>query len=157
MCPTPPASGTRSFSRLTCSIASAESMRMSAADTLSHLDFDAPRLFAELERFSLDPSAFDELEFGLIGMQLDGTVVIYNRLESEFSGIKAQRIMGLNFFTDVAPCTNNYLISGRFETEPELDETIDYVFTLKMRPTRVQLRLLKAEPSQHQFLVVRRR
>ncbi len=130
---------------------------MSAADTLGHLEFDAPRLFAELERLSADPSRFDELEFGLIGMQLDGTIVAYNRVESEFSGIKAQRIIGLNFFTDVAPCTNNYLVSGRYEAESELDETIDYVFTLKMRPTRVQLRLLKAEPSPNQFLVVRRR
>ena len=125
--------------------------------SLEELDFADPGLFAELEAMAADPARFDDLAFGLVGMDADGIVFAYNRFESECAGISAERCIGLNFFTDVAPCTNNYLVAGRFEDESTLDETIDYVFTLKMRPTRVALRMLKSEPSEHQYLAIRRR
>lgn len=124
---------------------------------MTGLEFTDPELFARLEAASADPAVFDDLPFGLVGMDLDGTVFAYNRFEAECAGMSAERCVGLNFFTTIASCTNNYLVSGRFEDETVLDETIDYVFTLKMRPTRVQLRMLKAEPSEHQYLVIRRR
>jgi hypothetical protein len=45
---------------------------------------------------------------------------------------------------------NNFLVAQRFEDAAEsgtaLDDTIDYVLTLRMRPVKVRLRLL-AEPS----------
>jgi photoactive yellow protein len=131
---------------------------MSATEhSLVELEFSDARLLATLEEAFSDPRRFDELGFGLIAMELDGTVAAYNRLEAELSGISPGRCIGLNFFTDVAPCTNNYLVAGRFEDEADLDETIDYVFTLKMHPTRVILRLLKAESAAHQYLAVKRR
>ena len=136
----------------------ADILRMQAAGRhLIDQDFADPNLFASLGASSPDPSGFDDLSFGLVAMLLDGTVVAYNRFESECSGISPERCIGLNFFTDIAPCTNNYLVSGRFENEAVLDETIDYVFTLKMRPTRVQLRMLKAEPFPQQYLAIQRR
>jgi len=61
----------------------------------------------------------------------------------------------LVFFTEVAPCTNNYLVAGRFEEESTLDETIDYTFTVKMRPTQVKLRLLKDDRAERQYLAVK--
>ncbi len=121
------------------------------------LRFSAVDLRAELDRISGDATRFDELAFGLIVMDRDGTVVAYNRVESAYSGIKAARVLGLNFFADVAPCTNNYLVSGRYESESELDETIDYVFTLKMLPSKVRLRLLKDDRFPLQYLAVERR
>jgi len=132
-------------------------MDRSIMQTAAGIQFSAPDLRAELDRISHDLTRFDELSFGLIVMDHDATVLAYNRVESEFSGIKQQRILGLNFFTDVAPCTNNYLVSGRFESESTLDETIDYVFTLKMQPTKVALRMLRDERSPLQYLAVRRR
>ena len=39
---------------------------------------------------------------------------------------------------------NNYLVAQRFIDEPEIDDTIDFVLTLRMRPTPVKLRLLKS-------------
>jgi hypothetical protein len=59
------------------------------------------------------------------------------------------------FFCDIAPCPNNYLVSGRFNAASELDDTIDYVFTVKMRPRPVQLRLLKNERSGRQYVAVK--
>ncbi|MBD5634478.1 MAG: hypothetical protein IAI49_08380 [Candidatus Eremiobacteraeota bacterium] len=120
------------------------------------MDFDVPGLFSELSALGA-PERFDDLPFGLVAMRLDGTITAYNRYESECTGFSAAQCVGLNFFTDVGQCTNNFLVSGRFDEETTLDETIDYVFTLKMRPTRVRLRLLKDEPSPHQFIAIQRR
>jgi photoactive yellow protein len=60
----------------------------------------------------------------------------------------------LNFFTDVAPCTNNYLVAGRFDEPGALDERLDYVFTFRMKPTPVRLRLMRDEGADRQFLAV---
>jgi len=43
---------------------------------------------------------------------------------------------------DVGPCTNNYLVAQRFLDCDELDEQLDYVFTFRMAPTPVRLRML---------------
>ncbi len=122
---------------------------------LSGIEFDTPQLQALLDTLRDDPARYDELAFGLIAMDLDGTVLAYNRVEGQFAGITPERTLGLVFFTDVAPCTNNYLVSGRFDDESNLDETINYTFTVKMRPTPVTLRLLKNDISERQYLAVK--
>ena len=74
----------------------------------------------------------------------------YNAFESKAAGLSLQRVIGNDLFTVVAPCMNNYLVAQRFEDAAEggsrLDATIDYVLTLRMRPTKVKLRLL-AQPG----------
>jgi hypothetical protein len=67
------------------------------------------------------------------------------------------RVLGRHFFSEVAPCTNNYLVATRYEEEPALDEVIPYVFTLRMRPTPVELRLLKQPGAARMYLLVRAR
>jgi photoactive yellow protein len=116
--------------------------------------FDDPALRATLDAMKDEPGAYDRLEFGLVGMLLDGTVVAYNKREAEFAGVDPAHAIGLNFFDDVAPCTNNYLVFGRFDESSELDEIIDYVFTVRMHPLRVRLRLLKDEHAGRQYLAV---
>ena len=111
-------------------------------------------------RLRLDSAAEPEIadaRFGLIAMDRDGRVLAYNRFESELSGLSSERVMGKHVFSAVAPCTNNYLVAQRFESETELDESLDYVFTLKMRPTKVTLRLLKSAASPRMYLLVARR
>lgn len=120
------------------------------------IEFDSAQLWTQLDALHNDPARYDALDFGLVGMDLDGTVVAYNSVEAELAGISADRVLGLVFFTDVAPCTNNYLVAGRFEEESLLDETIDYVFTIKMRPTPVRLRMLRDERLGRQYLAVKR-
>lgn len=117
--------------------------------------FSAPDLLDRLE--GLDAQALDDLPFGVIAMTTDGIVNAYNSAEASLSGLSPSRVIGLHFFTSVAPCTNNYLVAHRFETESALDLTIDYVFTLRMAPTRVHLRLLKDPDASRMYLVVRRR
>jgi hypothetical protein len=47
------------------------------------------------------------------------------------------------------------MVAQRFETEPALDAIVDYVFTLRMQPTKVRLRLLR-QPGRRMYLVVER-
>jgi len=116
------------------------------------LRFDASDLLAHLERASV--SDFDEAPFGIVQMFPDGVVSGYNTFESRLSGLSPGTVKGRNFFVDVAPCTNNYMVAQKFEDSPELDETVDYVFTFRMRPMRVQLRLMKSAAAGHQYLLV---
>ncbi len=115
--------------------------------------FDDPDLLDVLE----SAADVDALAFGLIVMDRSGDVVAYNAYESARAGISPERVLGRNFFTSVGPCTDNYLVSERFRSEPDLDDELDYVFTLRMRPTPVRLRLLARAGSPRQYLVVRSR
>jgi len=117
--------------------------------------FECADLGAKLDAWRDEPVRYDELDFGLIAMDLDGIVVAYNRCEAGFAGVRADHAIGEMFFCDTAPCTNNYLVSGRFNAASKLDDTIDYVFTVKMRPRPVQLRLLKNEGSGRQYVAVK--
>ncbi len=116
------------------------------------LTFDSVELVDQLE--SLTPAELDRLPFGLITMNRSGDVIAYNAFESARAGIDAKKVLGRNFFTSVGPCTNNYLIAQRFLDEDALDEYLDFVFTLRMAPTPVRLRMLARAGSDRQYLAV---
>lgn len=100
----------------------------------------------------------DALEFGVIGFDAEGVVRRYNTHESRMAGLPLDRVVGHPLFTVVAPCMNNFMVAQRFEDTAQaggtLDETIDYVLTLRMRPVKVRLRLLAdpALPLRHLFV-----
>lgn len=119
------------------------------------LTFSQPGLFASLDAAGL--AELDALAFGVIGMAPDGTVISYNTAESQVSGLTPANVIGRHFFSAVAPCANNFMVAHRFETEATLDDVIDYVFTLRMQPTKVRLRLLKQPGHSRMFLAVERR
>jgi photoactive yellow protein len=118
--------------------------------------FDHPNL-AELLDGATALQGLDDLPFGLIVMDRSGVVIAYNAYESRRAGLDRHRVLGRNFFQEVGPCTNNYLIAERYDTEEELDEELDYVFTFRMAPTPVRLRLLLRRGSTRQYLAVRPR
>jgi photoactive yellow protein len=101
-------------------------------------------------------STIDDAGFGVIAMDHEHRVVFYNRFESSLSGLSSERVVGRHFFSEIAPCTNNFMVAHRFETEDVLDATIDYVFTLRMTPTPVRLRLLSRPGAERRFLLVDR-
>ena len=117
-------------------------------------NFDDPDLLDRLE--ASDDATLDAAPFGIIAMAEDGTVRGYNATESRYAGLTPERVLGRHFFTNVGPCTNNFRVAHRFETEPVLDAVIDYVFTLRMKPTKVKLRLLKQPNRRRMYLVVER-
>ncbi len=118
-----------------------------AADGLAP-SFDADRLHARLE--ALDDAGLDRLDYGVIGFDAEGVIQRYNTWESRATGLDPARVCGQPLFTVVAQCMNNYLVAQRFEDAQAagtaLDDTLDYVLTLRMKPCRVKLRLL-AEPG----------
>lgn len=118
------------------------------------LQFLSPTLLSDLANCTAPD--LDELDFGVIAMERDGIVVQYNAFESSKAGLSPDRVIGLNFFTTVGPCTNNYLIAQRYMDEDEIDDVINYVFTLRMKPTPVRLRMLKGSGAPLMYLVVER-
>lgn len=118
-------------------------------------NFTNTSLLDQLE--AADDAALDALPFGVIAMSEDGTVTSYNLAESRLSGMTRERVIGRNFFSSVAPCTNNFLVAHRFHTEPALDTVIDYVFTTFMKPTAVRLRLLKQPARRRMYVAVEMR
>lgn len=125
---------------------------------LSNLQFNAPELGLQLD--ALDETALDALEYGVIGFDTETIVRRYNSFESRYAGLSPQRVLGHPLFTAVAPCMNNFMVAQRFEDAAAggaaLDVTIDYVLTLRMRPVKVQLRLLAAPQTQMRYVLVQR-
>jgi photoactive yellow protein len=122
------------------------------------LAFDQPDLGQRLA--ALADEQLDDAAFGIIGFD-DATVVRrYNRFESQAAGLSPQRVVGQPFFTSVAPCMNNFMVAQRFDDAQAdgaaLDETISYVLTLRMRPTKVRLRLLALPGAATRYVLVQR-
>jgi photoactive yellow protein len=117
--------------------------------------FSEPALLDRLE--AADDTVLETLPFGVVAMAENGTVTGYNGAESRLSGLAPANVIGRHFFTGVAPCTNNFMVAHRFETEAAIDAVIDYVFTLRMQPTAVRLRLLKQPGRRRMYLVVERK
>lgn len=72
----------------------------------------------------------------------------------------ASAAQGKNFFTEVAPCTNNRLFFGRFKqgvAKGVLDVEFDYTFTYKMRPTNVTIRLYRDGALRKNWVFVTRK
>ncbi len=99
----------------------------------------------------------DTQPFGIVKVDDDGVIQLYNRWESEMAGVAPAVAEGRNFFTQVAPCTNNRLVYGRFKSgvdKGELDIEFNYTFTYKMKPTNVRLKLLRHKPSRTNWVLV---
>jgi photoactive yellow protein len=106
------------------------------------------------------PQEVDLVDFGVIGFDREGIVRRYNAFESRAAGLSLDRVVGHHLFDVVAPCMNNFLVAQRFEDSAArgsaLDEVIDYVLTLRMRPTRVKLRLLSVPTGSLRYVLVQR-
>ena len=102
---------------------------------------------------SMTDEELDCVAFGVVEMNHQSTVLRYNAVESRYSGLPRDRVVGRHFFRDVAPCSNNRLVAQRYELEV-LDETIAYTFSLRMKPVPVTLRMLKPADIDRMYLLV---
>jgi photoactive yellow protein len=96
---------------------------------------------------SMTPAQIDALPYGVVKIDDRGTIQVYNRYESELGGIAPSHAIGKNFFTDIAPCTNNKVFRGCFTKGVEqgsADCLFSYTFTYKMKPTEVKVHLHRA-------------
>ncbi len=116
--------------------------------------FEEPAIGASLE--GMTPAELDLLDFGVIGFDRATLVRAYNAFESKAAGLRPTSVVGHPIFKVVAPCMNNFMVAERFEHAVALDVVIQYVLTLRMRPTRVLLRLVADPASTLRYVLIQR-
>ena len=97
----------------------------------------------DLERASALGADLDVLPFGVIIVDRAGTILEYNAYESELAGLTRERVLGRNFFHDVAPCTAIREFEGRYNdflTSPDTSiEPFEFEFPFARGVQRVSI------------------
>lgn len=110
--------------------------------------------WTELDGLSL--AQLDQLPFGVIRVDAAGRIDVYNAAESRLSGRNPARVIGRNFFTDVAPCTHLPAFHGRFlegQRRGDLDEVFGFTFGFE-QPQRVVVRMRQSAVADRYWIVV---
>jgi photoactive yellow protein len=118
------------------------------------ISFSDPALLDWLEQQT--DEQLDNAPFGVVRMSLDGKVVAYCKSESHITGIAPDYAKGKYYFTQIAPCANNFMVAAKY-AQPDLDEELDYILTYVCDPVKFRLRLLKSAGSQYQYFLVNRK
>jgi len=108
---------------------------------------------------SADRAVADSQDHGVVQVDKQGHVLMYNKYQSELAGVDPSTAEGRSFFTQIAPCTNNRLFFGKFKdgvAAGKLDETFKYTFTFKMKPTAVEIHMVHDEPSDTNWVFVKK-
>lgn len=87
----------------------------------------------------------DRLPYGAIRLSRYGTILNYNATEASLTGRAPERVLGRNFFRDVAPCTNVREFHGRFVEMVKEQRSIFQEFSFEFPftpPMRVQITFL---------------
>ncbi len=104
----------------------------------------------------LAPSQLDDLPLGAVVIDTDGTISAYNSYEAELSRLDPQRVIGRNFFRDIAPCTAVKAFEGRMRdfmrSKEQVSETFDYFFPFAHGPVDVTITFLKM-PDRKSILI----
>lgn len=125
---------------------------------MNNITFDMQNISHALE--TLTNEQLNSLDFGVIGFDDEGMVKVYNAYESKVAGLSLESVIDADLFNSVAPCMNNFMVAQKIEDaideSSELDEIMDYVLTLKMKPTRVKLRLLSSTKLTYSYVLILR-
>lgn len=125
------------------------------ASGLQISDFERPDIPSLLTNLPADE--IDGAGFGIIGLMPGGEVISYNAFEQRLAGLSAESVLGRDFFVEVAPCTNNFLVRERFiaawERGEPLDALLPYTFSYRMKSTKVILRMIVH--GDHSWLLVK--
>jgi len=113
----------------------------------------------QLESISrMSEEQLDGLPFGAIRLDAKGTVLSYNSAESKLTGRDPKKVIGRNFFTEVAPCTNVQSFAGRFRegmAKKEMHAIFPYRFDFKMAPRDVTVTLFYSNQTDTAWVFVR--
>jgi len=102
----------------------------------------------------------DLASFGIVKLDPQGSVILYNKYEADLAGITPEEAQGRNFFSEIAPCTNNKLFYGRFiegVANKDLNAEFNYTFTYKLKPTNVAIHLLHDTASNSNWVFVKKK
>ena len=119
----------------------------------SHISYHEPQRID-----SLTEDDFDALPFGAIKLDTDGRILRYNLYESRLTERDPQEVIGKNFFTEVAPCTNVQEFAGRYRqgvSERKLDTTFPYRFRFPTRVVDVEITLILSADGESVWVFVK--
>lgn len=88
----------------------------------------------------------DALPYGAIRLSARGTIISYNATEGRLAGRTPARVLGTNFFRDVAPCTDVREFRGRFEELVAAGRSVFHEFDFEfsfLPPLCVHITLLR--------------
>lgn len=101
----------------------------------------------------------DNLAFGAVKVDYNGVILTYNSAEGEITGRKSQDVLGKNFFTEVAPCTNSPEFYGKFENgkhDAGFSTMFEYVFDYQMVPTKVRVHMKQGYEEKTIWIFIKR-
>ena len=114
---------------------------------------------ADLERIDhMQPQELNSLPFGAIQLDPKGPILRFNSYEANLTGRKPEKVIGRNFFEEVAPCTNVREFAGKFHEgirNKELHEVFPYLFDFKMAPRNVTVTLFYNKANDTAWVFVR--
>lgn len=103
-------------------------------------------LFTKVDKLS--ESELDALPHGAIQLDRDGTVLKFNLMEQQLANLDKKKVIGKNFFREVAPCTDVKEFHGRFSegvAAGKLHERFRYHFAFKQNPRDVVVTLFYSD------------
>lgn len=101
----------------------------------------------------------DRIAFGAIELDKNGRILRYNSAEGDITGRNPKEVLGRNFFTEVAPCTDTPLFKGEFDKGARmgfLNKKFEYTFDYNMRPTKVKVHMKKSLSGDTYWIFVKR-
>lgn len=107
----------------------------------------------------MNSADIDRLAFGAIQLDAAGRILQYNAAEGAITGRDPKAVIGKNFFTEVAPCTNTPTFKGSFDQgvkSGNLNTMFEYVFDYNMQPTKVKVHMKKALVGDSFWVFVKR-
>jgi len=106
---------------------------------------------------SVSQKELDSLPYGVIQVDAEGVVLRYNAFEAGLSGLSKQKVVGKNFFTQIAPCTDLQEFRGRFRkgiAEGKLQCTFRYHFAFQKNPRDVTVTLFYNQADRSVWILV---
>jgi len=103
-------------------------------------------LFTRIDQ--LGERELDALPHGAIQLDRNGNILKFNLTEQRLANLDKKKVIGKNFFKEVAPCTDVKEFHGRFEegiAAKKLHERFRYHFAFKQNPRDVVVTLFYSE------------
>lgn len=107
----------------------------------------------------MNEAQLNKLAFGAVEIDASGRILKYNAVEGAITGRDPKTVVGKNFFTEVAPCTNRPEFKGVFDAgvrNNDLNTMFEYVFDHQMKPTKVKIHMKRAISGNSYWIFVKR-